>query len=588
MLIRNAASAAGVGSGWCGNAWQTCRRAIGLNLGVIACAALVACGGGGGGGGSSSGGSGGGTTTYTIGGAVSGLTGSGLVLQDNGGSNLTVSADGSFTFGAAIASGGSYSVTVLTQPSGPAQTCTVTDGSGTATANVTNVEVACTTPANTGSVWTWVGGSDLANELGTYGTIGTPAADNVPGGRYRAVSWTDTAGNFWLFSGSGEDSVGSDAGAGLLNDLWKYSGGQWTWMGGSNVAGQSGVYGTLGVAAAGNIPGARAAATSWTDSAGNFWLFGGVGYDSTGNEGELNDLWKYSGGQWTWVAGSNLANQNGTYGTVGKGAAGNTPGGRQHAASWIDASGNLWLFGGKGFDSSGTDGGDAYLNDLWEYTTAGQWVWMSGSNMANQLGVYGTLGTAAAANVPGARNVVAAWVDSAGALWLFGGNGYDSVGTEGGAAYLNDLWKYSAGQWTWMSGADVGNQVGTYGTQGEAASTNVPGARWGAASWIDASGNFWLLGGLGVTNSNGSTGEFSDLWEYSGGQWTWVGGPDTADGDGVYGTEGTAAAANNPGGRERGLTWTDKAGNVWLFGGLGYDSAGTDGNLNDLWKLGAQ
>ena len=58
-------------------------------------------------------------TTYTIGGTVSGLTGTGLVLQDNGGNNLSVSASGSFTFTTAIASGGAYSVTVLTQPTRP-------------------------------------------------------------------------------------------------------------------------------------------------------------------------------------------------------------------------------------------------------------------------------------------------------------------------------------------------------------------------------------------------------------------------------------------------------------------------------------
>ena len=89
------------------------------------------------------------TTTYTIGGTVAGLSGSGLVLQDNGGDNLPVSANGSFTFATAVASGAAYSVTVLTQPSSPAQVCTVANGSGKATANVTNVQIACTTETYT-------------------------------------------------------------------------------------------------------------------------------------------------------------------------------------------------------------------------------------------------------------------------------------------------------------------------------------------------------------------------------------------------------------------------------------------------------
>ncbi len=82
---------------------------------------------------------------YTIGGTVSGLSGSGLVLQNNGGDNLAISANGSFTFATAIAAGSTYSVTVKTQPSNPAQTCTVAGGSGTANANVTSVSVTCTT-----------------------------------------------------------------------------------------------------------------------------------------------------------------------------------------------------------------------------------------------------------------------------------------------------------------------------------------------------------------------------------------------------------------------------------------------------------
>ena len=86
------------------------------------------------------------TNTYTIGGTVSGLSGAGLVLQNNGGNNLSVSANGSFTFTTAIASGSTFNVTVFSQPSNPAQTCVVTAGSGTvASANVTSVVVTCTT-----------------------------------------------------------------------------------------------------------------------------------------------------------------------------------------------------------------------------------------------------------------------------------------------------------------------------------------------------------------------------------------------------------------------------------------------------------
>jgi 6-phosphogluconolactonase (cycloisomerase 2 family) len=81
------------------------------------------------------------TVTNTVGGAVSGLTGTGLVLQNNGADNLAVSANGAITFAMPSTVGDPYSVTVLTQPSG--QICTVTNGSGTVQGNVANVAVTC-------------------------------------------------------------------------------------------------------------------------------------------------------------------------------------------------------------------------------------------------------------------------------------------------------------------------------------------------------------------------------------------------------------------------------------------------------------
>lgn len=77
---------------------------------------------------------------YTVGGSVTGLSGT-LVLQNNGGDNLTSNADGAFTFSTPVASGGAYVVTVLTQPAG--QLCTVSQGSGTASGQVSNVAVTC-------------------------------------------------------------------------------------------------------------------------------------------------------------------------------------------------------------------------------------------------------------------------------------------------------------------------------------------------------------------------------------------------------------------------------------------------------------
>jgi hypothetical protein len=89
--------------------------------------------------------------TFTVGGMVTGLeSGDSVVLQDNLADNLTVSTNGSFTFATSLASGATYSVTVLTQPDSPAETCTVASGSGTvASADVSGVVVTCTVPSPT-------------------------------------------------------------------------------------------------------------------------------------------------------------------------------------------------------------------------------------------------------------------------------------------------------------------------------------------------------------------------------------------------------------------------------------------------------
>jgi hypothetical protein len=82
-------------------------------------------------------------SNFTIGGTVSGLnTGTSVTLLDNGADSLTVTANGTFTFKTALATGAAYKVTVGTQPTG--EYCAITGGSGkVGTKNVTTVKVAC-------------------------------------------------------------------------------------------------------------------------------------------------------------------------------------------------------------------------------------------------------------------------------------------------------------------------------------------------------------------------------------------------------------------------------------------------------------
>jgi N-acetylneuraminic acid mutarotase len=448
------------------------------------------------------------------------------------------------------------------------------------------------------------------------------------------VSWTDKSGNLWLFGGSGYGVSTSNL-VGALNDLWEFNPttNEWAWMGGSNTAGAAGVYGTIRTPATGNIPSARFASVSWTDSNGNFWLFGGFGNDSVsgapgyvGPIGYLNDLWEFnpSTNQWTWVAGSsvfsgncvysldNLANgfpnegaltgcgQPGVYGTLGTPATTNVPGARYDADSWIDSKGNLWLFGGLGFDGSGSLG---ILNDLWEFQpSTGEWTWVSGSNenrpnAEGQPGIYGTLQNPGVENSPGGRVSAAAWTDSKGNLWLLGGYGADSTGSMG---YLNDLWQFdpSTNEWTWMGGSStlgwLGGQFGAYESWMTPAAGNFPGGRLSATVWTDSSGDFWLFGGYGY-DAVGYYAYLNDLWEFSPStcEWTWMDGDNTVVGGstsghgtsntGVYGTLQTPAFLNTPGGRVGAAGWVDGKGNLWLFGGVTASSNYLTGYV-DLWE----
>ncbi len=492
-----------------------------------------------------------------------------------------------------------------------------------------------TTAANE---WTWMGGSvGNGNIPGVYGTLGTLATGNVPGSRNNAASWTGNSGHFWLFGGSGSDASSNE---GYLNDLWEFNPslgtyGEWAWMGGSSIMssggygyGQPGVYGPQGTPSAANAPGGRESAATWTDSSGNLWLFGGYGLDANGISDQLNDLWKFNPslgahGEWAWMGGTSALccdsdgyPNSGTNSGLGAFASGNIPGGRNGASSWIDLSGNLWLFGGYGFDASGNEG---YLNDLWEFNPSlgayGEWAWIGGSSSIScygcgQSGIYGSQGTPASGNIPGGRYAAATWIDGSGNFWLFGGYGVDASGHE---STLNDLWEFNptANEWAWMSGASsvscgltgiyphqtvVCGVLGWTGTLGSPGSGGGPGSRNSVAKWTDGAGNFWLFGGYGYgERSSGLSyiGYIQDIWEYSPStnEWAWMGGnvwvPGSGSGwNGEDGDLGVPNSGNIPGSRQETVSWTDNNGNFWLFGGDGEPGNVLEysaGNLNDLW-----
>jgi hypothetical protein len=411
-------------------------------------------------------------------------------------------------------------------------------------------------------MWTWMKGDSIANQLGSFGVQGIPSPSNNPPALYEAINWTDLDGNFWLYGGL-------DPGGARSSDLWKYNVtlNQWVWIKGSGIPNQSPIYGTQGFPSPYNTPGARGYGTpSWVDLSGNLWLFGGA--SETAPNGR-NDLWEYTiaTNEWTWIKGPTVINQPGTYGIQGIPSPNNNPGYRwETAATWVDSAGNLWLFGGFANNDQ--------CNDLWEYDIASnEWTWMKGSNSYNQPSAYGIQGVSLPTNTPGARTAYSSFKDSSGNFWLFGGHYFPQ-------ASYNDLWQYnvSTNNWTWISGSNIGDNLGNYGPQCNESINYFPSARnENRACWTDECGNFWLFGGYYFVDQ-----VLNDLWKYSpaSNNWTLIEGSNLYNQPGTYGNQGIADSSNKPGGRFGSISWLSLNGDLWLFGGW---DLSVNSLYNDLW-----
>ena len=122
------------------------------------------------------------TTNYTVGGTISGLTVSSVVLAERHRDRDHCGGREHLGFSSSFTAGSSYSVTVQTQPVG--ELCEVTSGgSGMDTGSVGNVTVVCGF-----GQWSWEGGLITVNASGVYGTQGSASASNLPGARYSATA----------------------------------------------------------------------------------------------------------------------------------------------------------------------------------------------------------------------------------------------------------------------------------------------------------------------------------------------------------------------------------------------------------------
>ncbi len=224
------------------------------------------------------------TSTYTVGGSVTALPGGGsVVLKNNGTDPLTMAATGSFTFPNAVAYGASYSVTTYA----PGELCTVTNGSGTASADVTNVSVSCAAGVET-ILHSFAGGTDGA----------TPIAGLV----------MDSSGNLY-----GTTYSYGSLGGGTVFKLTPGTGGAYTE--------------TILHSFAGGTDGANPYAGLVMDSSGNLYgtTFGGGGSSSYGTVFRLTPA----------TGGSYIE-------TILHSFAGGTDGANPYAGLVMDSSGNLY------------------------------------------------------------------------------------------------------------------------------------------------------------------------------------------------------------------------------------------------------
>jgi len=184
--------------------------------------------------------------------------------------------------------------------------------------------------------WTWMRGSNLPNSPGSMGVVGISSPSNDPPAGYMHYSkWKDKNGDFWFFGGEVTFSmIGGNA-------LWKYEVtlNQWTCIRQNNapvIISSQCIFNKNN-----NPPKRYESRACWTDTCGNFWMYGG--FDSI--VPPLNDLWCYNpkNDEWAFIRGNTTTSY---FGIKGVPNVNNQPPALGGAVPYIHKDGSLWMFGG--------------------------------------------------------------------------------------------------------------------------------------------------------------------------------------------------------------------------------------------------
>ncbi|MEQ9403954.1 MAG: kelch repeat-containing protein [Cyclobacteriaceae bacterium] len=421
--------------------------------------------------------------------------------------------------------------------------------------------------------WTWLFGSEKTNLPTIPGIRTEPDPKNMPGARSFASVWHANDGSIWLYGGNGKDV---NPRSGRLNDLWKYDGDNWTWMGGT--VGKNG-YSKFGeIPGEAITPGGREASVYWQDSKGVFWLFGGHGYHEGGRQRSLNDLWKIEDGEWRMVAISKGWKDNGAHGIYGETgtlldhyrnelSVDFWPLTRSHAGFYYDEETDLlWVFGGF-YDEPDLE---FRMNDLWTFDGK-NWELKSGSDSEDYEPVTENEG-------PSARSGSSLWTDNQGRLFVFGGYGI----LNGILKPLNDLWRFDEQGWNRIE-SNMPVVASIHGPD----PAKRPGPRAYSATWKDSEGTIWLFGGDGSNIKSEGMAPLSDLWKYEDSEWTLIGGPIKEREMGNLSAPKIPYPDSWPSARYGTSTWISPAGWLMMFGGKGYGEHKSTGNksLGDIQQL---
>ncbi len=255
------------------------------------------------------------------------------------------------------------------------------------------------------------------------------------------------------------------------------------------------------------------------------------------------------------------------------------PSPRTGMASWLDDDGNMYIFGGQGYDQDGRFG---LFDDFWKFDTkSGEW-----SRIGGQPGTQ--FSKKKSSVYPAPRQNTVAWKDKEGGLWLYGGAGL------GGIVFFEDLWRYDVKQnaWEWVSGSEEANKAGKWSKKFDEKKSNPLGSRSGSAAWTDDQGNLFVFGGAGVDIESGKEVYFNDLWQFVPGKRIWIQVSEHIQPNEKVNAAGTKAKNQEkqtredwPSVRKNALTWTmEKSGKLWMYGGFGSDENGHNkGSLSDMW-----